>query len=66
MTSQPDNLNAVIFGVEGPRLTFWEKAFLQIRNRLDLSYSRGTLKRQINCAPCVQICAQLWDGTRLS
>ena len=27
MTSQPDNLNAVIFGVEGPRLTFWEKAF---------------------------------------
>ena len=27
MTSQPDNLNSVIFGVEGPRLTFWEKAF---------------------------------------
>ena len=27
MTSQPHTLNAVIFGVEGPRLTFWEKAF---------------------------------------
>ncbi|REJ67432.1 MAG: beta-hexosaminidase, partial [Proteobacteria bacterium] len=27
MTPQTHTLNAVIFGVEGPRLTFWEKAF---------------------------------------
>ncbi|NDI03973.1 MAG: beta-hexosaminidase, partial [Rhodobacteraceae bacterium] len=27
MTSHPHNISAVIFGVEGPRLSFWEKAF---------------------------------------
>ncbi len=27
MTPRSQNLNATIFGVEGPRLTFWEKAF---------------------------------------